>query len=172
MPIQQVAVQHRARVPSHGAVGKHHVDGLRFQLRQQLTQGARAHDDRNVRTRHQGAQEFHLEVARKRRQRPDLQDRPVHRRLATQGAQQFVPRLEHGVRVVQRDPAGLGQHQATAQAVEQRVAQLRFELGQLHRHRRLRQVQPFSGLGQAARVGNGPEVAQMVIVQLCHLTLP
>jgi hypothetical protein len=67
-------------------------------------------------------------------------------------------------------PAGVRQERLTrgrhpdppAEALEQRRAQFLLQLADLHRQRRLRQVQPFGGLGEAALLGHRDHVTKLV----------
>ena len=74
--------------------------------------------------------------------------------------------LEHVGRRREQPLAGRRQHQALADAQEQRGAEARLDVAQLVAERRLGQVQLIAGAGQAADVGDGgdePEVANLEI---------
>ena len=67
------------------------------------------------------------------------------------GAGQIV---EHAARRRQHALAGRGQRHPPAEPQEQRRGQPRLDVAQLVRERRLRQVQPLGGAGDAAGVGD------------------
>src|SRR3546814_7826636 len=70
------------------------------------------------------------------------------------------PRQRGACLVVER-AAGRGQRDAAVVALEQLHAELVFQLLQLRGKRRLRDVQPCGGRGEAALFGNGNEIAQL-----------
>ena len=122
---------------------------------------------RSISVRPRTGQELHLEVARQRGERTDAQRLPGRAGLP-QCAQQFVAGGEDGVGMVERDPPGFGQMQLSTAAFEQRMAQPFLQLADLHRQRRLGEVQAFGRAGEIAVVGDRPEVAQVVVVQRGH----
>ena len=65
--------------------------------------------------------------------------------------------LQRFVRVGQQRTAGVGQADAAADAVKQRLTNLRFERGDALADRRLRQVQPLRSQGEGAFVGDADE---------------
>jgi hypothetical protein len=72
--------------------------------------------------------------------------------------------------MVQCDATGLGQLQLSTPAFKQGVTQTFFQLFDLHRKSRLRQVQTLRRSGQVTVMRNGPKISEMVIVQW-HIVL-
>lgn len=158
-------------VARHGVVGQHDVELVRAQLRKQLAQRAAVQHDLQVAPRQQRPQPVQLEVARQRRDGAHAQRRQPQRRApwpALQRADQLGTGGEDRIGMVQRDAPRLGQLERAAAALEQRVAQALLELAQLDRQRRRRQVQPLGGARQVPLVRDGPEVPQVVVVQVGH----
>ena len=69
--------------------------------------------------------------------------------------------LEDVLRRRQQPLARRRQHQALADAQEERGAEPRLDVAQLVAERRLRQVQPVAGAGQAAHVGDRGDELQV-----------
>ena len=61
--------------------------------------------------------------------------------------------------------ARLGEGHATARGLEQLVAQRLLQLAHLRADGLHRHVQPFGGTGEAAFLGDDPEVVEMAVVQ-------
>src|SRR5574339_171120 len=87
---------------------------------------------------------------------------PVHQRFAlgdrSAAGFQLAQRAQ---RIFAKDPSLLGELDAAADAVEERRAYLAFELTDLMRERRLRDVQCRSRLGEARRFCDLQEVLQV-----------
>src|SRR4029077_4191559 len=65
-------------------------------------------------------------------------------------------------RVIEKSTAGRGERNATCAALQQRDANLEFQVADLPAQRWLRGMEPpFGGIGQAAFLGNSNEIAQM-----------
>ena len=73
--------------------------------------------------------------------------------------------------MIQRDAPGLGQMQLAAPPLEQGMAQPLLQLADLYGQGRLRQVQPLRRAGQVAIMGHGPEIAQVMKVQVRHSSI-
>ena len=131
--VEQVIAKGRAGVALGGAIGENDVDGMGFELREQVARRAGAHDQFHIRATDQGTQELKLEVARQGRQRADPQDLAACERPPFKGAHQLVAGLEDGVGIIERDLTGLGQDEPLADTFEQRVTHLVFEFLDLHR---------------------------------------
>lgn len=71
--------------------------------------------------------------------------------------------------MVEHDLPGLGQIQLPPAAFEQRVAQALLQFADLHRKRRLGEVETLGSTGEVPLVRDRPEVAQMVVVQGGHI---
>src|SRR3712207_9453465 len=63
---------------------------------------------------------------------------------------------------------GLGEVEPPPPPLEQLVPEPLLELADLHRQRRLRQVQPSRGASEIAVVRHRPEIVEMVEVQPAH----
>ena len=88
--------------------------------------------------------------------------RPRHRpRAVAQHAQALVDLAQRLGRVADEVLAGFGQHDALADAVEQRAADLLLELADLVRQRRLRDVNALGGAGEAQALGERREIAEV-----------
>ena len=74
-----------------------------------------------------------------------------------QGAAGVVQHVQDLIGPRQQGAAGLGQPDFAAQAIEQAHLQLLLQPGDALADGRLRQVQPFTGTGEAAGLGNGYE---------------
>jgi len=83
------------------------------------------------------------------------------RAVLAQGAQAQVDLVQGLGAVVQKLVARTGQRHALACAVEQRRADLLFELLDLVRQRRLRDMQPLGRAREVERAGQCDEVAQV-----------
>ena len=70
--------------------------------------------------------------------------------------------------MVERDPAGLRQMQSPTATLEEGMTDLLLELSDLHRQRRLGQIQPLGGACEIAVMGDEPEIAQVIVVQSAH----
>jgi hypothetical protein len=155
-------------VTRHGLVGEHDVELVRAQVQQQLAQAAALQADLHVVARQQRLQQPQLEVARQRRHRAHAQHAHAPARPALERGQQFLAGGVDGIGVLQRHTPGLGEHEAAAAALEQGMAEPFFELPQLHRQRRGRDMQPLGRARQALLVRDGAEVAQVVVIELGH----
>ena len=169
--VEEMVAQRRAGVARRGAVRQDDVDGVGLKLREEVAEVARADDEFDVLAADERAQEFELEVARQGRQGAHPQNLPARDRTAAQGAHQLLAGREDGVGIVESDAPRLRQDEPPADPLEQRMAHLALELLDLHRQGRLRQVQLLGGTRQAALVGDGPEVAQVVEVKVPHIVL-
>ena len=129
------------------------VQRLERDPRVALAEGA---DDRRHDVVGDAGQEPHPEV-------PDLTARRAAHRL-----RRTVGLGEHRPRLAQEHLAGRGQRDAAPAALEQHHAELRLERAHLLRERLLRDVQPARGGGQAARLGDRHEGAQLPQVGRGH----
>ena len=92
-------------------------------------------------------------------------------RAALERAQQLRAGLKHRIGVVERDPPGLGEFEAAPDPFEQEVAHLVFKLLDLNRECGLREIHPLGRLCQATVVGDGPEIAEVVEIEIAHIVL-
>ena len=122
----------------------------------------------DLRPAHQRLQQSVLEIARQRGDGADPQRLSAGGAASLQKPDQLVAGAEDRVSVVERDATRLGQHEALAAALEQFLPHALLELPQLYRQRRLRDMQSLGGARQIALVCDGPEVAQVVVVQCWH----
>jgi hypothetical protein len=136
---------------------------------QQLLQTARLQYEFDVFAGQERPEEVVLEVARQRGDRADAQHLAVGRLAIAQHGHQFVAGGEDRLGVVQRHAPGFGQLHAASRAYEQRLADLLLELPDLRRQCRLRDVQMRRCARQVAFLGNGPEVVQVVVVEMGHV---
>ena len=83
------------------------------------------------------------------------------RRVGDAGAR-VLGEAQDLIGVALEQPAGLGQPHAPAQALEQRLAQLAFELGDLLAERRLRHVTGLGGARHVAVLGHLGEVTKLM----------
>ncbi|MCD0419180.1 hypothetical protein LOC51_18370 [Rubrivivax sp. JA1024] len=134
---------------------------------QQLRGASRTQDQLDIGAAEQRPQKRHLKVARQRRQRSDAQRLPRDAGVAKR-ADQLVAGRDDRIGVIEGDAARLGQMQLAAAAFEQRMTELLLELADLNRQRRLREIQPLCSPRQVAVVGDGPEVTQVIEIQLDH----
>ena len=73
--------------------------------------------------------------------------------------------------MIKRDPTGFRQMQLAAAPFEQCMAQPIFQFTDLNRQGRLRQVQPSRSPGQVSIMGDGPEVLQVIVIEVRHIVL-
>lgn len=71
--------------------------------------------------------------------------------------------------MVQHDLPGFGQMQLPPAAFEQRMAKALFQFANLHRQRRLGEIEALGRAGEIAVVRDRPKVAQVVVVQGRHI---
>ena len=77
-------------VPRGGTIGKNDIDGMGFELREQVASRAGPHDEFHVCAADEGPQKLKLEIARQGGECPDPQDLTVGAGPAFEGAQQLV----------------------------------------------------------------------------------
>ena len=77
----------------------------------------------------------------------------------------FFEQRQHALRARDQRGGGIGQPHAAAVALEQRLAGFGFELGELLRHRRGRDVERLGGGDDRAVGGHGVQGAQAIEVQ-------
>lgn len=94
---------------------------------------------------------------------------PASERTALERAHQLRAGLEHRIGIVERDPPGFGEFKASSDPFEQEVAHLILKLLDLNRQRGLREVQPLGRRREAAVVAAGPEIAEMVEIEVEHI---
>jgi hypothetical protein len=95
---------------------------------------------------------------------------PRRLRGAARGLARGVDLKQRQPRVIEKGASGRGERDATRATLQQRHANLEFEVADLPAQRRLRGMEPpLGGIGQAAFLGNGNEIAQ--VAQL-HSPLP
>ena len=163
----QMGDERRRRIGSGGLVQQHDIEVQAFEPAEQIRHAARTQDHLHIRPRNGRPQEFHLEIARQGGERTDADRAPGHAR-ALQRFDELLARGKDPVRMVERDPPRLGQDELPPAPLEERMAEPLFELLDLDGERRLRKVQPFGGARQVAVMGDGAEIAQVVIVHLAH----
>ena len=147
------------------------IEPLVLQPLQQVAQRPGAHDDLDVVPAEDRAEEPDLEVPRECRQRADSQDQPPRHAAFVQRTDQLVAGGEDDVGMVERNAAGLGQVQLLAAPLEQSVPDLVLELPDLDRQRRLRDTEPLRGPGQVAVMRDGPEIAEVIVVEAHAIVL-
>ena len=135
---------------------------------EELAELAGPEDELDVVATEQRLEEPDLEVPRERGVRADAQDASRGFAARTARVEQLVAEVEHRVRVVERDPSDLGQDALPPASFEELVADLPLELLDLHGDRRLRDVERLCRARQVALVSDGPEVAEVVEVQIGH----
>ena len=155
------------RIPRRRLIEQDDIQVERLESPHQFARAAGSKDEIDIRAAQKRAKELHLEVARKGCQRTDAQRLPGCPRLLKR-AKHLVPRGEDRVGMVEDDLPGFCQMQLPAPALEQRMAEPLLEFADLHRQRRLREIQPLCGAGEISVVGDRPEVAKMIVVQGCH----
>ena len=141
---------------------------MRRQLRQQLAQRPGVQHQIDIVTTEQRPQPAELEVARERGDRADTHYGAARARAALQHAHQLLAGAEDRVGVLEGDAARLREVDAPVVPLEERLPEALLQLAQLHRQRRGRDVQPCCGAREAALVGDGAEIAQVVVVQDGH----
>ena len=165
---QQVAVPWPPGIAFRRLVGEHHVHLVRVQRHQQIALRARADDDFHLRHVQRGPQELEQEVPRQRGHRADAQDLPAAVRAVLHHVHQLLAGACDLLGVVERQPSGLGELQAAAPALEQRVAEAFLKLLELEAQRRRREVQLFRRARQVQLAGDEAEIAEVVVVQEGH----
>jgi hypothetical protein len=150
-------------------VGDHCVEPVGCQLGTQRLDraGAAGQTTRLVRSK-QGSQEAtgHLlgnGVSDANLHPQRLTGRPIAHRI-----QELAPQREDLVGVQHHRSTGIGQPQSAAAPLEQRLTEVALQLPELGTDRRLADVQQSAGCGDASLASDGPEVAQMVIVEPLH----
>jgi hypothetical protein len=92
--------------------------------------------------------------------RERLEVAPTRRRLRL---------LEVRVRVFEGDASGLGEHERLAASLKKRMAEAGLQRPELDAEGRLGELQVPGGAGEAALMGDGAEIAQVVVVEEGHV---
>jgi hypothetical protein len=108
-----------------------------------------------------------LEVSGQGRDRSDPENPPPGSRSILEDTDQLFAGLENEVRVVQGDPPRFGQDERFAFSREEWLPKVLFQLAKLDAQGGLGNSEMGSCLGEAAFLGDGSEVAKMVIVEHC-----
>ncbi len=156
-------------VVGHRAVGDHHVEAVHRQVGQQGRQPSFATDQAD----RLGEAEGWLDqpVGHHLRHRVGDADAKRHALrccIVTNGVEQFVAQRENLFGVAEQALAGFRELQPAPDAAEQFDAEHRLEFAQLAADRLRRQVQLLAGAGDAAGLGDHPEVAQVFVVEIGH----
>lgn len=138
---------------------------------EQVAQRARTQHDPNSRAVESGADELEQEVAGERGNHPGAEELAVRAWPVGEDVDQLIARAGDRLRVLEGEPARLGQRPAPPSAVKEWVSEILFELAQLHAESRDGQVQFRGGPGEIQFPGSDPEVAQVVQVQEGHFGL-
>ncbi|MNI30878.1 hypothetical protein D3C73_847390 [compost metagenome] len=166
---QQVAEAAHVQMARHRAVGNHHVVAVYRQVRQQKGQPPFTADQPHVlfqlqyRLDHPVHERFGYAFGNAQ---PEIQRLP--RGAVTQIVQQFVAQGEDAVRVLQRSTADIREFKPPPHPPEQRRAQRGFQFLQLAADRLRRALQLLCRAGDAASLGDHPEIAQMFVVESDH----
>jgi hypothetical protein len=134
---------------------------------EQIFETARAQTQRHVGRAEQRLEERLLKVAREGRHRAD-RERLARRPARLEGRDQLTTLGEDLLRVAQRDLSGLREHEAAPLAHEERLFEARLELLDLRGQRGLRHPERARRPREVPVLGDDPEVAEVVVVQLVH----
>jgi hypothetical protein len=153
-------------VGRRGSIGQYQVEPVQRQFGQQVLDIAfdafQAHRQRRLQHRLQQAEGDQLGY----RLAEAHGEAPASRRVVGHRVAQFLAEQKYLVGIVQRGAPGLGQHQRAALRREQRLPQLLFEHAELGADGLHREIQAFRRTGDAAFLGDGPEVEQVAEIEV------
>jgi hypothetical protein len=164
---QQVAEAHHVQSRWHGPVRQHEVQPVGGELAQQLGETpVTAKEPRRWRhgerwREHSVGQRLDHHIGHADAQRQGCAQRPV-----AQGGLELVGGTKHPVGMVEHQPAGFGEFERSPRTAQQRLADGLFEQADLAADRLRRDVQAFAGTRHTAMFGHGPEVLQVLDVQV------
>ncbi len=158
----------RFGVAASGLVGKHKVHLMGVEQDEQIAQCARTEHDADTGAVQGGTDELEQEVPGKRSDCPRAEELAIGAGPVGEHVHQFIARARDGFGVFQGESAGLGQGPAPAGTVEERMAEILFELAQLHAEGRDGKVQLRGGPRKIQLAGGDPEVTQVVQIQEGH----
>jgi hypothetical protein len=112
-----------------------------------------------------------LEVSRQGGERADAQGPAARLRRPAQRADELIAGREDRIGIVQSHPSSLGQGERAPFPLEQIMAELGFQLANLHGQGGLGQVERLSRAGQTALMGHRPEIPQMFVIHSDHISI-
>ena len=158
----------RRRVAQREDVGENDVDLVCIDGPQQVDQRARSEHELDVGALEEGLEELDLEVPGERGEGAHAQGPPRPDVRIAERAEQLVAEPEDRVGVVERDVPRFGQDERPPAPLEQLVSELLLQLLDLDGHGGLGHEESLGGARQVALVGDRPEVAQVVEVEVGH----
>ena len=135
---------------------------------QQVAQRARTEHDTDAGAVQGGTNELEKKVAGKRGHHAGAEKLAIGAWPVGQDVDQFIARARDRLGVFQGESPGLGQGPAPPGAVKERMAEILFELAQLHAESRDGEVQLCGGSREIQLPGGDPEVTQVVQVEEGH----
>ena len=160
--------ERRKGVGGRRLIGDDDIERVTLKPAKQFAQATRSQDKFNISATQQGSKEVHLEIARQGGKGPDP-DRLTCDPGASQRADQILARRKNRVGMIECDASGFGQGQLPVAPFEQRMAQAILEFANLHRKRRLGDVQPRRSAREMPLMRDRPEIAQMIVIQFGHI---
>ena len=98
----------------------------------------------------------------------DAEDFSIGGALVLEDVEEFFAGAEDGFGVFEGDAAGFGEDEGFVLAVEEVEAEAFLEAAELGAEGRLGNFEVFGGAGEATFVGDGAEVAEVVVVEEGH----
>ena len=166
---EKVAVAPDVEVGRHGPVGDHQIEMVDRQFRQQRLQPVLAADEPH----RFGEMQRRLDHAigdrfRHRASDTDPKRLAFPRRLIHGDLQQFVAEREDFIGITEDAAPHVGQFQTAPDPAKQFHAETGFQFAQLAADGLWGQVQALAGAGDAAGLGDHPEIAQVLEVEAGH----
>ncbi len=162
-------VERAQRRPGSRCVGEHDVELVLREELEQCLRGGLAADHLDVRLK-RGPQHAVRDQLRHHVGDPDLHAHRPLRRPVAQRVAELAPEGEDLVRIPQRDPPRLAQHQRPPRLLEQLLAEGLLQQAELSADRRLGEIQLPRGRRNAALVRHDPEIQEVMVVQPLHAT--